>query len=112
MLDIQLSEEGAVTILSLSGPVDSATINEFKKAMDPVCRKKKLHLLIDCTKLTYLNSRSLGLLSSYRRKIYANGGRLALCGVDKRMVRTFDLLGLGKLLKVHETREEAIESLV
>ncbi len=111
MLDIQVFEDHGVVVISMAGPIDSSTLAEFRKVLDPVTKKKRTHIVLDFSALTYMNSRALGLLSSYRRRIYAGGGRLAVCGVSKKIGRSLDLLGLGKVLKMYESREDAVAAL-
>ena len=110
-LEVKVEQTDALFIVTLKGPVDSATKDVFKDNLDPVFRQKGVIVLFDCEGLTYMNSRALGLLSSYRRRCYVNGGRLALSKLNTKIVRTMDLLGLGKLLKRYDTNEEAIAAL-
>jgi anti-anti-sigma factor len=111
-LDIEIAADDQVTVVVLDGPVDSATIPDFKKALDPIFRQKEAKVLLDCTSLTYMNSKAIGLLAKYRRECYIGGGRMALCHLNKKLVRTMDLLGLGSMLKTYESREEAMQALV
>jgi len=110
-LEVKVEQTDAVIIVTLSGPVDSATKDIFKDSLDPIFKSKGIKVLFDCEGLTYMNSRALGLLSSYRRRCYVNGGKLALSKLNTKIVRTMDLLGLGKLLKRYDTNEEAIAAL-
>ena len=68
-------------------------------------------VLLDCTGLTYMNSKALGLVSSYHRTLLAAMGQLALCSLNRKLVKTMDLLGLGQMLKIYDTREEALRNL-
>lgn len=110
-LEVKIEQVDDVVVVTLNGPIDSATKDIFKDSLDPVFRKKGVKVLFDCENLTYMNSRALGLLSSYRRRCYVNGGRLALSKLNTKIVRTMDLLGLGKLLKRYESNPEAMEAL-
>lgn len=111
-LDVRVERVGdGVAVVELDGPVDSATWASFKESLDPVFRERGARILLDCTKLTYLNSRAIGLLARYRRECYVAGGRLVLCGLNTKLVRTVDLLGLGGLLITYPTREEAMSAL-
>jgi anti-anti-sigma factor len=109
--DVQIEESGDITILTISGPIDSATIEEFREKANPAFSKKGVKLLLDCKDLTYMNSRALGYLTTCRRQCYAQGGRIVMASLNKKIVRTMDLLGLGKLLKSYDSREEALQAL-
>lgn len=110
-LQITVGHEGAITVMHISGPVDSETIEQFKAKLDEVSAKAGALVLMDCTDLMYLNSRAIGMLLKAYRQIAFGRGRLALFGVNKKLVRTLDLLHLGKELLIYETREEAIAAL-
>jgi anti-anti-sigma factor len=110
-LQVMVSREGDVTVVRLSGPVDSEYIEVFKEKMDPVAAVPQARVLLDCTELTYLNSRAIGLLLKYYRQIGHTLGKFVLLGVDKKMVRTLDLLHLGKELLIYGSREEALAAL-
>jgi stage II sporulation protein AA (anti-sigma F factor antagonist) len=111
MLEVKIEQKDDIVQVTLSGPVDSATKDVFKDNLDPIFKNKGVKVVFDCENLTYMNSRALGLLSSYRRRCYVNGGRLALCNLNTKIVRTMDLLGLGKLLKRYDSLDEAYEAM-
>lgn len=101
-----------VTVASLTGPIDSATLDQFKQGMDAVVMKPHAALiLVDCAGLTYVNSKGLAMFTGYHRKCFADRGYFALCNVNRKLVRTMDLLGLGRVLKFYETRDAALASM-
>lgn len=108
-LEVTVSKEGDIDIALLDGPVDSATLDGFKEKLDPICNHPGNKVLIDCAHLTYLNSRSIGLLVKYHRSLSLTRGRLVFCNLNSKLVRTLELLQLGKALKICTTREEALE---
>ncbi|HBA85870.1 MAG TPA: hypothetical protein DCZ95_17440 [Verrucomicrobia bacterium] len=110
-LDVKIEQDGKVKIVTLAGPVDSATHDQFKAAMDPLFMVSGSCVLIDCLGLTYINSKGLSLLARYHRNCFASHGWMAVCNVNRKLVRTMDLLGLGKILKFYENRDEALASM-
>ncbi|HMP72594.1 MAG TPA: STAS domain-containing protein [Kiritimatiellia bacterium] len=107
-LEVIVNDEQGVTTIFVDGPVDSATIETFKNRLDPVCLKPAARILLDCSKLSYLNSRAIGLLVKYHRSLVLTRGKFVLYGLNSRLVRTLDLLQLGKMLISYPTRDEAI----
>ena len=110
-LEVFLSQEGEVAIVVLDGPVDSAFIETFKERLDTVCNRAGAKVVLDCERLTYLNSRSIGLLVKYHRSLMLTRGRLALHGLNAKLVRTLELLQLGKALFIYESREAAMAAM-
>ena len=110
-LEIKIRSDGHVSILTLSGPVDSATFDRFQDTLGPFCLIPGAKVLLDCSKLTYLNSRSIGLLMRHHRGLQISHGRLALAHVNQKLVRTLDLLQIGKSLAIYPSVEEALAAL-
>lgn len=110
-LDIVVGQEGDVAVVNVMGPVDSATLEIFREKVEPVCAHPGAKVLLDCRELTYLNSRSIGLLMKFHRSLMMSRGRLALCALNAKLVRTLDLLQIGKALSIYPTREEALAAL-
>ncbi len=110
-LDIYIEKQGDTSIVTLDGPVDSATFDQYKQTLDPICKAPGAKVVLDCRKLTYINSKGIGLLASYHRNSLIHFGCIHLCGLNNKIVKTMDLLGLGKRLKMFETREEALTAM-
>lgn len=110
-VQVSVAREGDVLLVQVSGPVDSEQIDVFKQQLDPIFAAKGALVLMDCKNLTYLNSRAIGLIMKYYRQLAFSMGRLVLFGVNKRLVRTLDLLHVGKELPIAESREEALKIL-
>ncbi|HMO51948.1 MAG TPA: STAS domain-containing protein [Kiritimatiellia bacterium] len=106
-LEIDVVQDGDVHIVTVDGPVDSATIEVFKEKLDAVCNQPGVRVILDCQRLTYLNSRAIGLLVSYHRRSISSRGKLALCALNPKLVRTLELLQIGKALLTYDTRENA-----
>lgn len=110
-LKMFLEQEGGVSVVAVQGPVDSESFDQFKEELDAVCLTLGARVLLDCRQLTYLNSRAIGLIMKYHRGLVVNRGRFALYGLNERMVRTLELLQLGKALATFSTREEALAAM-
>jgi len=110
-LQISAAQEGPITIVQISGPVDSENIELFKKQLDPIFSRKGALVAINGEHLTYLNSRAIGLLMKYYRQLAFSRGKVLLYGVNKKIVRTLDLLHIGKELPIVETKEDAVAHL-
>jgi anti-sigma B factor antagonist len=110
-LNVTQEQDGAIVIVALDGPVDSANSTAFRRALQGPCGTKGARVLIDCTNLTYMNSKGFGALTQHHRAMLATMGTLAICGLNRKLVKTMDLLGLGQMLRLFATREEALAML-
>ncbi len=107
-LSVGMSQEGPITLVHVAGPADSENIETWRQMLERLAQLQDALILMDCSELTYLNSRAIGLLLKYYRQIAFNRGRLAMFGVNTKLVRTLDLLHIGKELPVYESREAAL----
>lgn len=107
-LHVLVEQSDSVTIVKLIGPIDSATFDQFKAAMQPVLREPVLLCVVDCSQLSYINSKGIGLLANLHRQAMISMGYAAFLGIAPRIKKTFDLLGLGKRLHIFEDVESAI----
>lgn len=110
-LSIAISQDGPITLVHVAGPADSENIENWRHLWERLAQTNGALILMDCTELTYLNSRAIGLLLKYYRQIAFNRGRLAMYGVNTKLVRTLDLLHIGKELPLYESRDAALSVL-
>lgn len=110
-LEIDVEQVATVTVVRVAGPVDSAGVDLFRTRLNPLCSQPGVRVLLDCQDLTYLNSTSIGLLMKYHRGLQVSRGKLVLCAVNSKLIRTLDLLQIGKTLQIYATREEALAAL-
>lgn len=110
-LEISVSRDGEIETAIIDGPVDSATLDFLREKLDPVCNQPGAKVILDCRYLTYLNSRAIGLLVKYHRGLMLTQGRMALCGLNAKLIRTLDLLQLSKALSIYDSREKAQEAM-
>jgi anti-anti-sigma regulatory factor len=68
-------------------------------------------LLLNCDKLTYVNSLFVGKLIVVHRKIEKRGGRLATCHLSNDIRYILDRLGLRRLYTSYDTEEIALAEL-
>lgn len=107
-LSVAISQDGPITVAHVAGPADSENLEHWRQALERLTQTPGALVLMDCTELTYLNSRAIGLLLKYYRQLAFNRGRMAMFGVNTKLVRTLDLLHIGKELPLYESREAAL----
>jgi len=110
ILEIIKEKQGKITILHLMGPVDSATVSLFKVTLTPIFKTKGARIIVDAKDLTYINSNAIGLLLMFRRQLYINGGRLALCHVSARFEKTLKTMKVDSL-KIFDDLDAALAAL-
>jgi len=67
-------------------------------------------LLIDLSKVNYMNSTAIGVLVSAQTTYSKKGWQVKLCGLNKNISNIFVITKLTLVFDVFDTREEAIAS--
>lgn len=97
-----------VAVVSVTGPIDAATFDQFRQKVGPFRHKPGAKVIIDGTYMTYINSKGIGLLAALHRALLVSMGNMAICGLSKRIVKTLELLGLANRLRLFATVDEAL----
>lgn len=110
MSNIKTENIEGILMISVIGEVDASSSihldNAFKEAMESGQKK----IVTNLTELDYISSAGLGVFISYLDEFSSKEVQLVLFGIKAPVRQVFDILGLGKLLKIVETKEEALQS--
>ncbi len=99
---------GGVQALDLEGEVDVYTAPALRQAIMDQVENGAKHLLIDLTRVEYLDSTGLGILIGGVKRLKEQGGSLRLVGPSARITRIFDITGLNKIFDVYATEQDAL----
>jgi anti-anti-sigma factor len=107
-LEQQASEDQGVTVVALSGQLDSRAAPDFEKALLKLIAEKKHEILLDLTALEYVASAGLRVFVMVGKRLQAEGGRLALCALNEGVMKVFEISGFVPLFPILPNRREAI----
>jgi len=110
ILTTQIENRGGIQLVHVSGPLDSMTHDRFKELLDPMVSQPNVRIVLDCENMSYVNSKGLALLGRYQRITLENSSFLGIAALNRRIAKTFELLGMGKLMKLYPTVEEAMQA--
>jgi anti-anti-sigma factor len=110
-MNLDLREDGRVTILTLSGDLGIGdSENLFKKTVARLVEEGKVHLLIDCTGLRFVDSTGLGALVRALTSSQNEGGQTKLLGVGPHLRKLLEMTRLDSVFEIHTDREQAVSS--
>lgn len=98
-------------VVSPAGDIDLAVAREFGNHLLRLVEAGKTFLVLDFTKVTFLDSTALGVLLSAHRRARAAGGALAIVALDANLRRIFELTGLDGVFQLFATRDAALLAL-
>jgi anti-sigma B factor antagonist len=111
MVQIETVKEDEITILSINGEVDASSSIQLDESLGAVVMNGDPKILIDCSGLNYISSAGLGVFMSYIEEVNIRNIKMALFGLNDKVMNVFDILGLDQLLTIVKTKEEAISKI-
>ena len=108
ILTTRLETIDGIQVIHVSGPLDSATHDSFRDFMEPIVNQKRARIVLDCTDLSYVNSKGLALIGRYQRLVMQNLSFMAVAGLNKRITKTIELLGLSRVVKLYPSVDDAM----
>lgn len=113
MLKVDIKEQGKIKIVIPEGYLDNSTLSILEKAVDPFFKDKEPpRILMDFSKLTYLNSTGLSKLLQYHMHVKRqNEGYFKLFGLSQFIREILDICGAVKILQIYRTEADARESI-
>ncbi len=99
-----------VSVLRVSGYVDTTTSPELERRMQALLRDKRYHIVVDLTRVEYISSAGWGIFISEIREIREHGGDLKLAGMVPDVREVFDLLEFENILQAFPDPDLAVSS--
>ena len=87
--------------------LDASNVTEFKRDMAPVLQAQ-LDLVLDLSRLRFVDSSGMGAILSCLRQLTARGGDLKLCGMNPQVRTVFELVRMHRIFDIYATPEEAV----
>ena len=97
------------SLLSVEGDLDLASAPSLKWALADVQSAQGHHVVVDLSKVGFIDSTALGVLVGAKRRLSATA-RLAIVCADANVLRIFELTGLLGTFELFSTLELALES--
>jgi len=89
--------------------LDASNAADFKRDVGPVL-EANTKLVLDLSRLRFVDSSGLGAFISCLRKLNAKGGDLKLCGMSKQVRAVFELVRMHRIFEIYGTQEEAVRA--
>ena len=106
-MQVEMTREGGTLIAHLIGELDHHTAAPIRNEIDAaVLAARSTRLILDLSRLTFMDSSGIGLIMGRYRLMTATGGTLRVQGDDERINRMIRLAGLDRLPIREENKEE------
>lgn len=103
---------GDVVLISIN--LSEASLNQsedFKKFLYDVSEVSPPKLVLDMSKIEYMDSSFIGALVAGLKNVLSKGGEMALVNISNDVMALFELTRLDKVFKIYADKEKAIQEL-
>ncbi len=112
-MEISVSRAGdmeEITVIKVSGVIDSETVDSFAETLDRVFAEGCYNILLDIEGLTYVNTAGLSTIADAFKKCTQNRGRLKILKAGDPIRELLDVVRFTKIIDLYEDEEEALAS--
>jgi anti-sigma B factor antagonist len=102
------SRENGVSVLKVSGYLDTTTASELEKALYGLLKKNESKIVIDLSGVNYISSAGWGIFIGEIKDIRHKGGDIKLAGMTGDVYEVFQLLEFNSILEAYDTSNEAV----
>ena len=109
-MQIGAEKVGDVVVLLLPmDELDASNSAEFKRDIAPLFAERA-KVVLNMSRLRFVDSSGLGALLSCLRIAMANGGSLKLCEMSAQVRSLFDLVRMNRIFDIYGTQAEAVSA--
>jgi anti-sigma B factor antagonist len=109
-MEISTEELKQVSVMAVTGRVDSATAPELENSLKKLVEAEKTQIVLDLKNVEYMSSAGLRAMVSTLKAVKRVNGDLRLASPSPRVEEVLRLAGLTSIFSIHPTRDEAVAS--
>jgi anti-anti-sigma factor len=99
--EIRRGETGAgAHVVVASGELDLHAARFMRETLGALAAAGRIHLVIDMSGATFIDSAMIGVLAAHMRQTRAEGGSLALVASNENVLRTLEIAGVDRELQI------------
>jgi len=105
---IELDEAGPASVLRIEGDITSVSEPDLMAAYGRAVVNGARAVVLDFSKLEYMNSGGIGLLVTLLVRAQRGGGRLVATGLSDHYRQIFTLTRLDEAIEIHDDEAAAV----
>lgn len=109
-MKIITERHGECTLCKIDGEINLNTSPELRKAFDEFIRNNVRKVVIDFSKVPYIDSSGLATLIELLQRLKKNSGALRICCVPEKVKNIFEITKLHKLFQIFDDQASALEN--
>jgi len=109
--EIMIETHGDVTLFDIKGDVTAFSEPFLKEAYKNANDEGANKILLKFEESAYINSGGIAVLIQLLAETKKNNQQIRITGLSEHFKKIFNMVGITKFAKIHNTVEEALESL-
>ena len=108
---VKTESKNGLMICRVDGDIDINCSPDLKKIFDKLISQKTPKIIVEMTKVAYVDSSGLATLVGILKNMRSYGGKMRLAGMSPKVKSLFEITKLDKLFEIMASEEEAIAGL-
>ena len=108
-MQVVTSEQGCVSIITLTGRIDATTASSFETSCRELLDSGAKKVVVDLGGVEYISSAGLRVILTMVKASKAAAATLAFCSMQSMVAEVFKISG--SMLPIYATRDEAVSAL-
>lgn len=110
-LETAVRDISGISVLDVAGEIDLYTVPMFKSALMKSIEDGHYNILINMSRVSYMDSSGFGTLLGVTKKVRPSGGSVNLVGCNDAIQRMLRITRLNTVFSLFDAEDDAIRSL-
>lgn len=107
-MPIATSQQGTITIMTLSGRFDALMAKEFKQVISGLIANRTISIAVDMAAVDFIDSSGLGALVGSLKGVTKEQGEIRIAGLSPEVRTIFELTRLHRIFDIFGSLEAAL----
>lgn len=110
MIDVSVSGVNDVTLVEVSGRIDSMNASQFGEALLSEIESENVQIVLDLSGVDYMSSAGLREIVSALKKAKRKSGDLRIAEPSERVQEVLEMAGLDTIVRIFPSQTDAVSS--
>ncbi len=107
-MEVRTERRNATLVAEIEGRIDGIAARELEDAMKSAISDEDAVVIVDLEGVSYISSAGLRAILLVAKDLWKRDAKFSLCSLAKPIHEVFDVAGFHKIIKIHDTRAEAL----
>lgn len=111
-MSVKIESKSGLSVCHVEGEIDINSSPAIKKSFDRLLSSKTPKIIVNFSKVTYVDSSGLATLVEILKNMRSYGGRLRLTNLSSKIKSLFEITKLDKLFEIIADEQDAITTFI